>query len=281
MPLGHRIFVDFPFDTGTVLDPVDTYTADGILTTFTLLYKTGLLVGNIVLVDSVVYYRDLGAFDVVGNTIVFPTAPPAGAKIVVPGMGYLPISCTDRSSDGSNVGVRHFFYVDADTIHLYKYQPTPPETDILISAYDMITSSGAQEAWTQFALADGNGDPGVYGAAGDPLRIPAIEVQDEAQVDPSGDDITVADGSQFEEGWLIAVNAPGQSNFEVVTIVSIAGDVLTTSGFNYIDHVAGEPVYHCGIKGYMKTTVPDNATGHAVATLVDVGLRRQGRMISR
>lgn len=278
MSIGFTLFTDAPYNTGTAVDQVDVFEGDGTTTDFDLVNLTGLLVGDTVIVDAVTYRRSEGGFSVSGDTIVFAEAPPDGSTIVVPGVGYFNLSCTD--TDGTNVALTQGFAVDPDTIHEKQYIATPPNTAILLSLRDWIAASGAEADWFQLALMNGDGTEGTYMDPGEDLEIPARTAVDNLAADQSGDDIEVTDGTRFEEGDIIHIN-PGRANQEIVMVVSIAGDVLTTSGLNYSDHVTGESVYVNGVGFFIKATVPDNAAGHLPVALADVCprliYRAQGR----
>lgn len=271
MALGLRIFNNLPLGNATVTDPYVILTGDGT-TTFYLGAGNGAYVGNDVLINSVVVEKGFG-FTVSGDYITFTTAPANGATIVIPGIGYVPLSCTDTT--GTNVATTMVYLADYDQIYQYTYGPTPPNSTILLAPYNFTSGSGSQTSWFQLSLADGNNNPIGYTAAGGTLAVPSITAQDKLQAANSGANITVATGSNFSSGYLLLMN-PGAPNAEIVTVVSVASNTLTTTGFNFT-HAANEPVYHCGFPVLVKATVPNNAAGHVPTALMNCGLRRTYR----
>jgi hypothetical protein len=264
MTIGLRIFADAPFGEGTLIDLVDTFEGDGINDTFTLVNLSGLLVGAVAFIDATVLIRGVG-FEVVDDTVVFTAVPANGSIIVVPGVSSVNYLVQDRT--GANTQTLQLYFLDPDEISTKIYENHSEETDILISAVDLI-GSGAEVDWIEFAPQLGDGTAGTYEAAGDPLVLADISVGDTLQDVNTGDDIEVTDGADWEEGWMININ-PGEANNEIVRIVSIAANIITTSGLSE-SHLAAEPIYHCGYGFFARLTVPDEATGYNAARLGNI-----------
>lgn len=286
MPL--KFYNNSPLSIGTELDPLDIFISDGITATYTLINKGGARLGSTITAGNTQYYQYNGGFTKSGNSFTLSSIPAAGTVILAPGISQLVSSAFDQTVEGvidAQISEVAFYMADISEIHLYQYEPYPNISGIKISLEDKIPSSGAPLSWVQMACSDPlTGLPLTYGATGDPLYTSALSTFStvSASTIAASGIIYTNDAASFTEGDYIIVNI-GNSTQEVLHITSITTVVPKRLNVDVgdFDHLIGETIFTCGRKFWLKTIIPENATGHTAQNYQDIGLRRKGKIRKR
>lgn len=271
-----KLYSAFPLGPATEIDLNDFFTGNGTATTFTLVNKTGTLLNDDVQVGATIDRQSTGTVTVSGNNFTLPAAPTTGTVVTAPGASALEFDAYDQATvagvTNPLVKERTFIIADMDQIGLYKYLVPGGYSGIQLQFIDHDTSNGAAAGWYQLAPANADGTVGTYGAAGAALDVGAIQNSSTLTANSIAlaTSITVADGTQFTPGMIIAINY-GNPSFEPTTIRSIAGNVLTVDALANA-HSSTETVMHCGWWAYGKLIVPAGAAGGQTTVNWDVSL---------
>lgn len=286
MPL--YFYFDEPFSPGTQIDPVDTYTGNGITVTFTLQNKTGTRLSSVLQADTVIYYQFNGGVTKNGNTFTLQSAPPQNSQILAPGVTALTLTAYDQAvvpggSSTPNIAEIPFYIADISEIHLYKYVNLPQYNGIRVTLVNLVTAAGAQLTWVQLACATAAGTPFTYAPTGQDLFTAPLNTFDTVTISGAAgaSSVLVGQASAFYAGDYVIINI-GQSTQEIRQIASIpnTNTLVLRSPFDY-SHFVSEPVFTCGRKFFMKLTVPINATNNTAVSLRNINIRRQSRIIAR
>lgn len=283
MALG--IYNDEPFNSGTLVDPVDLFNGDGVTTQFTVTQKSGNRIGSIVEFDEFQYSQYNYGYTRSGDTVTLSSAPPADSQGVVPGINAIVFESFDQDDVPGNPDSRvkevFFYLADPDDIHSFSYEPLTTNDGIKLMFTDLISSAGASSTWVQLACTDAAGAAMTYLDPGEALYTPSLKAFGTVLASSAAlaSSVTCAVASSFIEGDYIKIN-PGAITQEIVKIVSIAGTTINTSGFDF-DHAAGENIFTCGRKFAAKETTPLDATDGEAAILPDIGLLREGLKVAR
>jgi len=270
-----KLYKAFPLGPATEVDLNDFFIGNGTQVTFSLVNKTGTLLNDDVQVGATVDRQSTGTVTVSGNNFTLPAAPSSGQVITAPGVGALEFSAYDQSviagATSPTVDARPFIIADVEQIGLYKYLVPTGYSGIQMQFIDHDTSNGAAASWYQLAPANADGTAGTYGAPGAAIDLAAIQNSSTLSTGSAAlaTTITVADGTQFTPGMIIAINYGG-ADFEATTIRSISGNVLTVDALANA-HSSAETVIHCGWWVWGKLIVPINAAGGQTAIMWDVG----------
>lgn len=285
-----HFYYNTPFNAGTQIDPVDSFTGDGTTKTFTLSNKTATRLATTLQTNTTEFFQYTGGFtkNTSNNTFTTQSAVANGLTIVAPGLSGLTAAAFDQDVvDGvTNPRVVEvpFWMADVDTIHLTEYSALPTFGGIEISVLDYIAGVGADVSWCQLAGSSVNGLALTYGATGVNLYTGDLTATTvlTASASASLTTITVAVASDFTAGDYIIIDI-GQVTAEVRQIFSIntLTNVITLATALQYSHFIGETVFTCGRKFWLKVTVPLNFNSNSPINFYDLALRRRGRAIAR
>lgn len=282
-----KIFRDATFSIVNEIDLVDTFTGNGVTTSFTLSNKVGLRIGASVQAESIVYNRYNGGFTLAGDTFTLSSAPPSSSQIVAPGISALVMAAFDQAVVDGVVNPRvketSFYVGNIDDIHNEYYEQLPATPGISLLFTDLISAAGAQTSWVQLACAtqDLAGTAMTYTATGATLYTAELSAFGTvaSSMWAGTTSLITNTASSFYIGDYIIINR-GDVTQEVCKIVARSGTTLTITATNYA-HSVGVPVYACARKFWAKLTIPLNATGNVAANFYDMGLRLRGVVASR
>lgn len=268
MPLD--IYRDEPFNEGTLVDLVDIFTGDGSTVTFTVSNKTGTRIGSTIQFDNIQYYQYNGGFTKSGNSFTLDSAPPENSQGVVPGITTITISAFDQDDIPGQTTPREaevaLYLVDPTEAALYEYENLPTNSGIALCFSDLITSTGADTTWVQLACSDpSTGLALSYLATGECLYTPNISSFGllASSISSGASSFMCDSASDFIDGDYIVINS-GNPTQEITKISSIDETTIYTEELNFA-HSAGETIYACGRKFWMKLTIPlDAFEGEAV-----------------
>lgn len=288
--MGLEFFIDESFTSGSIVDPSDSFTGDGVATTFVLQNKSVQRLSSTIQVEGVQYYQYSGGFtkDIGTNSFTLSSPPPLNSQISAPGITQITVPVFDQNivPGVSNPRVKEvpIWIGDGSTINNNIYSNLPQYSGIQIAIVDVISSTGAQASWCQFAAAAVNGTALTYGATGAPLYTPPISSFGVLSQNSSAgaSSIFCTTASSFTAGDYVYLNI-GQANQEVRKINSITSstgrmDLATALDFS---HITGETVITCGRKFWLKVTIPLNAANNQPVNFYDIAISRLGRVISR
>lgn len=253
-----------PLSIATEASLLDVGVGDSVETTFPVANKDILDLANVVQFGTNIAFRFNAGFDIdiPGSEYTLAAAPASAVNVIAPGTirvqyrAYRQAVVTGVTDP--NINEQIFYLADIDQIGVQKYQAAVDEVGIMVSIdnFNIVDPEVAQPEWLQLAPMQGDGTAGTYEAAGDPLALGDIFAVSEVDVASLALDttLTVDDGTDFAEGQLIMINITGVTA-EVVRVVSVLGDVLTTEPMQYA-HAIGETVFHCGWGVYGKATLP-------------------------
>lgn len=227
-------------------------------------------------------------FTVSGNNVVFNVAPALGAKIVVPGIGYLLAGIVfDQNDVPGLVNPRilevPFWLGNADEPDLYYWAVPPAQAGILIFPSDQVGGGvGAQPSWFQLAPALANGNAGTYGASGATINTTAISGADNIglTISSGATSLTVTTSANFVAGDYIKVGS-GTANVEIVKITAIPDATHLTVETTQNPHNINETIFTCGRKFWLKITIPLNATSGQAKSLYNIGIGKTYVITSR
>lgn len=284
-----NFYLDESFTPGSALDPVDWYTGDGITSTFVLVNKSVQRLSSTVQANSIQYYEYNAGFSksIPGNSFTLSSVPPLNSQIVAPGISQLVSAVFDQDVVEGVVDPRvsevPFWMGDSSDIHIQYYTNLPQASGIQISLVDLISATGAQTSFCQFACADPTtGLAMTYGATGADLYtgpISAFGVTN-ASAAAGASSILCSTASSFYVGDYVYFNI-GSVNQEIRKIASKTTSSMTFSTEFDFNHDAGETLYAMGRKFWLKTTIPTNYANNQPVNYYDLGLRRRGRIVSR
>lgn len=273
---------DTPFNPATELHALDVFTGDGVLDTFTLIFKNGLQVGQSVQVEGTLYPFFNGQAILDGLDVILATPPATGDKAIVPGQGSLVFPVSDQNDTLGRVATIPLYFADIATPHLYRYKTVPGEAGIRLQFVNKnSTAAGAQASWFQLAPALPDGSMGTLLAGGAALYTPDMVGSDTlaSTANISDGTITLNDASTFEEGDFVMIDQ-GLVSQETVKISTIAGNVLTVPYTIGVTHSAGASVLSVGRKFYARVTIPLNATLGNPQNWYNVGLSTYVREVA-
>lgn len=284
-----KYYRELPWNISTRLGPVDTYTGGGGVSTFTLVKKTANDLASTVQADSTLYYQYTGGLtkNTVNNTFTLSSAPPNGSQIVAPAIGALVANAFDQDTVSGVTNPRvaevPFWIGDIDEIHLYKYTNLPQNTGIKVSIVDLVSGAGASISWCQLACSNANGVALTYAATGDPLYMRAIQTFGTISASTLAGTtvIPTTQASSFVAGDYIMINIGNstQEHRQIFT-VQASGSLTLATATDFV-HQSGETLFQNGYKCFLKVTVPTNAANNTATSLWDIGLKREGKIISR
>lgn len=287
MPLV--VFIDVPFTVGTECDQSDFYTGDGVTEDFVLVNKAPARLGAGVQFDTIQYYGYNGGFTTTSNGFDIVSAPPANSQGVAPGITTILFDQIFDQNDipgvpNANIQQIPFYVADPFTIPLYEYTQLPGSNGISLSIVDMISAAGAQTSWCQLACAtnDLTGSALTYQATGTTLYTGVMTAFGTilASTVSGASSMSVSNANTFGLGDYVLING-GQATQEVVKVLQYTPpNTIGTSGFNF-NHYAGETVYTCGRKFWMRCTVPIGVTGGQPVSFFDLALNLQFLSLSR
>lgn len=270
-----------PFAAANKVTPMDSATGDGINPDVDLLNKSGILLADMNQVETQKFFRSAG-YTLVGNTVTFDSVPAINARILLPGSNGLLLRVYDKDDVPGELTPREFaaewWLIDNETIETLQYIASGDLEGIEVSMYDFFGGTlDALAEWFQLAPGLPDGTEGTYEAAGDPLYFRDIKAKDFLLADTPAPAtvIELEDASEFEAADYIRINPSDEDNTEIRRILSIDGNELTLSGAFDLDHLAGEPVFHIGYKGFLKVIIPLDATDNEATILANVALRRR------
>lgn len=285
-----HFYYNTPFNAGTQIDPVDTFTGDGSTKTFTLVNKTATRLATTLQTNTTEYFQYTGGFtkNTVSNTFTTQSTVANGLTIVAPGLSGLTAAAFDQDvvdgvTDPRVVEVP-FWMADTETIHLYQYLSLPGTDGIEISVLDYLAGVGADVSWCQLAPSSTNGIALTYGATGENLYtgdLTATTILAASSAD-TATTLSVESASDFTAGDYIIIDI-GQSTAEVRQISSIntLTNVITLATALQYSHYIGETVFTCGRKFWLKVTIPLNFNNNVPINFYDLALRRRGRAVAR
>lgn len=282
-------YSDESFTGSSQLDPVDSYVGNGVTSTFVLINKSVQRMSSTAQANSVQYYQYNGGFtkDTGNNSFTLSSVPPLNSQIVAPGISQLVASVFDQNPvDGVTnplVSEVPFWMGDSSTIHLQYYTNLPQASGIQISMVQLISGTGAELSFCQFACADPTtGLAMTYGATGGTLSTGPISAFGTltASAAAGASSIFCGTASAFYVGDYVILNI-GSVNQEIRKIASKTTSSMTFSTAFDFSHVSGETVYACGRKFWLKTTMPLNFANNLPVNYYNLGLRRRGRIVSR
>jgi len=290
--MGIYLFIDESFTAGAQLDPVDTFTGDGVTQTFTLVNKTAQRLGSTITVDGNQYYQSNGGFtkNTSNNTFTMSVIPPLGSTIVAPGINQITFPVFDQEVvpgvTDPRVKEQPLWIGDSTEIQNNYYTNLPQFNGIQLSLNDLVSSVGAQISWCQLACADGTtGLALTYEATGQPLYTGAIRAFGtvSASAVAGASSIFCASASTFTVGDYVILNIGNatQEIRKISLVSSSSGGYLGFSTQFDFDHYVDELIYACGRKFWIKVTVPENAANNEAVNFYDVAPRRRGRIVSR
>lgn len=283
-------YIDESFTSGSTLDPVDTFTGNGSTTTFTLTQKSAQRLSSTIQAGSSQYYQYNGGFtkNTGTNTFTLSTPPGINTQIVAPGISQIVCPVFDQNVVTGVTNPRVYetpvWFGDGSTIQNFSYSNLPTLAGIEISLVDLVSSVGAQTSWCQLAPANVNGTVGTYGAAGAALLTSPLTAFGTtlASSVASSNAIFCATASTFIAGDYIVINiGTASQEYRKVTVINNTTGQMTLSTNLDFGHAAGEAVFTCGRKFYLKVTIPTNAASNTATNFYDLALRRRGRIISR
>ena len=289
--MGLNLYYNNPFTLGSLVDPVDTYTGDGVTTTFKLVAKFSTRLGSTVEFDNIEYYMyNQGFTKGAGNTFTLSSAPPAASQGVAPGTTCLTFAAYDQTSVAgvSNPNLAQIpIYIAADDIQNFQYMPFPGNTGIEIAFVNLITSAlvPPQISWVQLACSGNFGAVGTYQSAGTPLVTAGLftfgQMASATTTTGTNVQITCLTAGNFLVNDYIRLN-PGGVNQEDCRIntISIATNTITVDGATYI-HAANESFYTCGRLIWALMTIPLNATNGTAASFYNLACRVRATQFSR
>lgn len=279
-------YLEETLNSGSQIDPLDSFTGNGSSATFTLVYKDATRLGSTVTVESTQYYQYNGGFTKGSNSFTLSSTPVTNAQIVAPGITALTASAFDQDVVDGETNPRvtevPFYLADTNEIHLQYYTNLPSAPGLEISLVNMVSSFGADLTWCQLACANVDGTAGTYGTAGAGLYTSAIQSFGtvSASATAGASSINCSNSSTFIPGDYVIINI-GNSTREIRKVSSVTSTAINfTTAFDFA-HYTGETIYACGRKFWMKVTIPTNAANNLPTNFYDVGLKRRGKIISR
>lgn len=282
------VYASIPLIPGNKVGKNDTYIGDGTKTNFLMANNTSTTVGDTIQADLSNFTFALGGFTLPDSThFTLLSAPACGAQINAPARSTLTIPIFDQvnvsgiTSPANVVEIPFWIGDDGSNIQTNVYQGIVGTPGIAILFQNLVTATGASVNWTQICSGNASGLATTYAATGTTFYTPNFSAF--TTVAASGaalsTTLTVASASGFVAGDYILVNPSGGSK-EQVQITSIAGNVLTVTGFNYA-HFTGENVFVNCRKFFVKVTMPVNILGGQAINLYNLGLRIQAIRVSR
>ena len=286
------IFLDESFTSGAALDPVDTFTGDGVTSTFVLVNKSVQRLGSTITVDGNQYYQYNGGFtkDIGTNSFTLAAIPPLGSTIVAPGINQITFPVFDQETvpgvTDPRVKEQPLWIGDSTDINNQYYINMPQYSGIQISMNDLVSSVGAQISWCQIACASPtDGTALTYGATGEAMYTSAIRafgvVAASAVAGASSILCTTASTFQAGDYAILNIGNASQEIRKIASVSSASGGVINfTTGFDF-SHYVNELIFTCGRKFWVKVTCPVDAAGDQAYNFYDVAPRRLGRIVSR
>lgn len=286
-----ELYLDESFTSGSIVDPVDTFTGNGVSATFVLVNKSVQRLGSTIQVEGNQYYQYNGGFtkDIGTNSFTLSVVPTFGARVVAPGISQLVFPVFDQNVVSGVTNPRQFelpvWIGDGTEIQNQYYLNLPQNAGIEISLVDLVSSTGAQVNWGQFAAASTTTGAALsYGATGVPLYTAGLSAFGvlSASAAAGASSIFCTTASAFTVGDYVIFNI-GNSSQEVRKISSIVnstGFMIFTTLFDF-NHLSNETVINCGRKFWCKITIPTNATNNTAVNFYDLAIRRRGRVVSR
>ncbi len=275
-------YTDTPASPATKVDQNDYGEGDAIETTFNLLNKLGINMGETAQSEETFWNRSvLGSMSVdnLANTVTLNSPPDVGAVVILPGSKYIDIAAydTDDVLGDPDPRVKQYpFYVgpeSSESIQLFKFVASPDQDGLIVQFVDIDPGFGAALTWLNIAPSLPDGSPGVYQSAVDPLFLEPIDgltTMDNSQL--AGDDIfDVADGAELTVGYILIIE-PGTVREEQVRCLDVTGDTVTTTPFGF-DHAAGSQVFEYLQKVWVQTDIPENAAGGVPTNLNDIATK--------
>lgn len=283
-----HFYLEETLNSGSEIDPVDTFTGNGSSGTFSLVYKEASRLASTVTVESTQYYQYNGGFtkNTSNDTFTLSAIPVVNAQIVAPGISALTVSAFDQDVvDGvtnPRIAEVPFYLADTSKIHLQSYTNLPQYNGVEVSLVNLVSSFGADLSWCQLACANVDGTAGTYQTAGTALYTSAIQSFGtiSASAVAGASSIDCSNSLTFNPGDYVLINT-GQATQELRKVHSTTSTRINfTTSFDF-PHYSGETIYACGRKFWLKVTIPTNAANNIPTNFYDVGLRRRGKIISR
>ena len=284
-----EFYLDESFTPGSIIDPVDSFTGDGITSTFILVNKSVQRLASTITVDGNQYYQYNGGFtkDISTNSFTLSIIPTLNSQIVAPGITQLVSDVFDQDPVPGIVNPliseKAFWFGDTADIQNQYYKNLPNLAGIELSLVDLVSSVGAQTAWCQFASADPTtGLAMTYEATGASLYTAPISAFGTltASAANGASSIMCAEASSFLVGDYLYLNV-GSGNQEIRKVATLsASGIGFTTNFDF-SHASGETVMTMGRKAWLKVTMPVNATANTATNFYDLALRGLGRIVSR
>jgi hypothetical protein len=184
----------------------------------------------------------------------------------------------------ANIQEVEFYMADVEEIHLYSYVNLPSKSGIEFTVVDNITATIAETSWVQLACAANTyeGSALTFQATGTALQTGLLQAFGtlNASATNGATSISVSSASTFNIGDYIMVDIGG-STAEVQKILGYtAPNTLRTTAMTFV-HDAGDTVYACGRKFWMRTTVPIGIAEGQALSLFDLSLRTKFAKRSR
>ena len=97
--MGLEFFIDESFTSGSIVDPSDSFTGDGVATTFVLQNKSVQRLSSTIQVEGVQYYQYSGGFtkDIGTNSFTLSSPPPLNSQISAPGITQITVPVFDQN----------------------------------------------------------------------------------------------------------------------------------------------------------------------------------------
>lgn len=268
-----KLFNNMPLGSSNAVDRLDVYEGDGVNRIFQTLTKTVLRLANKVTAAALEWFRGTGTLtvDTGNNTFTTSTAPANGSVVLAPGITRVQWRVYTRAADGPISDTKRLVLADIEEIGVQAYRATDGETGLVVSVVDNDPENGALAQWITFAPELLDGTPGTFGAAGAPITLPEVSGESSLSADADFMDtsITVADGSQFQEGVIICVGY-GTGTPDYVRVTDVTGNVLTITELG-TSHSEDEPVFEVGWPFYAKCEVPEDTLDEN-ASLIDLSI---------
>lgn len=278
--MGLRVYVATPLSSGTEADPDDFAVSDGSSTTFILSSKNITHLSGLIQAGNTLLRKTDGAFTVTSpNIVTLATPQPVNTQIVFPGTTQVVASAFDQAVIPGVTNPRviavPFWFADISEIPYFTEEGLAGAFNSpYISIVPLITGvPGALVSWCELCTADGSGNATTYVNATNPYYLKSMTAYSPISASaPSGSTVlNVNSTTGFTAGDLIYIN-PGLGTQEVVTVTSVGSSTVLNVAPMQFNHYIGENVYVCGVKMFLRVTIPLNYSGGVPTALCNLGI---------
>lgn len=283
------VYYQSPFNIGSEVGQVDTFSGNGVETTFPVINKPISDVAGTIQYSGTFKRRFNGGFSISGSNIVIDTPVPNGVQGVIPAQVGIVLSGYDSDDvsgvDSPRVDIQPFYIGDVDDIGVYSYEPRAGQPGIALTVVDLISAVGADLTWLTLACSNPvDGTALTFLATGETLYTPRI--YGFTQIASGGiwagaNHCIVETATSIIAGDYIKIDT-GSVSQEVIKVISITGTTqLNFDGTLNYSHSAGETVYSSLRKFFIRMEVPVNSTGNSAINLYDLSLNIAATKVTR